>query len=291
METRRALVLSSGGAKGAFQIGAAKYLVREKGYRFSVISGSSIGVINGGLIAQDDLDYAEQTWLQITPKSVFGDTGRLNVAARMITQKPSLFGNDGVRRFVSRLDPAKMRADLIFGAVSQITGAFEQFTHRHDRFHEAVVASAALPMIFPPVHVSDEHRSMVDGAVRNIVPIASVFPYQPDEIVVVSCSSDAALRIDAAPTTALGNSQRSIEIMMHEIFHNDIGRVQQVNDLVRQTAPQGVTLRNRSGRALREYPLVIIEPNVRLGDNVSYTKENAKRALDAGYEAARRAVP
>ena len=59
------LVLAGGGAKGAYQIGAWKAL-KEMGINFSAIVGTSIGSINGALIAADDYEKAREMWLNIS---------------------------------------------------------------------------------------------------------------------------------------------------------------------------------------------------------------------------------
>ena len=46
-----ALVLSGGGAKGAFQFAAEKYAREVKGYQWDIIAGVSVGALNGSLIA------------------------------------------------------------------------------------------------------------------------------------------------------------------------------------------------------------------------------------------------
>jgi len=48
-----ALVLSGGGSKGAFQAGAIKYLL-EKGVKFNVIAGTSVGGLNGLIVSQNE---------------------------------------------------------------------------------------------------------------------------------------------------------------------------------------------------------------------------------------------
>ena len=45
-----ALVLSGGGAKGAFQLTAEKYAREVKGYRWDVIAGDSVGALNGSML-------------------------------------------------------------------------------------------------------------------------------------------------------------------------------------------------------------------------------------------------
>jgi predicted acylesterase/phospholipase RssA len=48
----RSLVLSGGGAKGAFEAGAVYHLIVHRGSDFAEIAGNSVGAINGALLAQ-----------------------------------------------------------------------------------------------------------------------------------------------------------------------------------------------------------------------------------------------
>ena len=59
-----ALALEGGGAKGAWQIGAWRAL-REAGIRVNAVAGSSVGSLNGALIAMGDLEKAEEIWRNI----------------------------------------------------------------------------------------------------------------------------------------------------------------------------------------------------------------------------------
>jgi len=61
MEQTYGLVLAGGGAKGAYQIGAWRAL-RELGIEFNAIAGTSIGAINGALIAQGSFESAMRFW-------------------------------------------------------------------------------------------------------------------------------------------------------------------------------------------------------------------------------------
>ena len=49
---RRALVLSGGGLKGAFEAGAVYYLVIHRGCDFHDFAGVSVGALNAGILAQ-----------------------------------------------------------------------------------------------------------------------------------------------------------------------------------------------------------------------------------------------
>jgi len=50
--TARALVLSGGGAKGAFEVGALWHLIKHRKCDFQDISGVSVGALNGAILAQ-----------------------------------------------------------------------------------------------------------------------------------------------------------------------------------------------------------------------------------------------
>jgi len=56
-----ALALEGGGAKGGYQIGAWRAL-REAGVNISAVAGTSVGALNGALIAMDDYQKAYDAW-------------------------------------------------------------------------------------------------------------------------------------------------------------------------------------------------------------------------------------
>lgn len=59
-----AIALEGGGARGAWQVGAWRAL-EEAGIRYNAVSGTSVGAINGALMAMRDLQQAEQIWKDI----------------------------------------------------------------------------------------------------------------------------------------------------------------------------------------------------------------------------------
>ncbi|MDD4036722.1 MAG: patatin-like phospholipase family protein [Bacilli bacterium] len=70
---KRALVLSGGGGRGSYQIGVWKAL-RDLGIKFDIITGTSVGALNGALMVQDQYDLAEQFWGNIDYCEVFSDS-------------------------------------------------------------------------------------------------------------------------------------------------------------------------------------------------------------------------
>lgn len=63
------LVLAGGGGKGAYQIGAYKAL-REMDIELEAVAGTSVGALNGALIAQGSFDKALELWSNINVDQV-----------------------------------------------------------------------------------------------------------------------------------------------------------------------------------------------------------------------------
>src|SRR3546814_2999560 len=64
-----AIVLSGGGAKGAFQVGVVHELVVNRGVRLDIVAGVSTGAIQALGVAQDDVPALLDAWLGIRGNS------------------------------------------------------------------------------------------------------------------------------------------------------------------------------------------------------------------------------
>ena len=67
----RGLVLEGGGAKGAYQFGCLLALA-ERGIAFDAIAGTSVGALNGALVAYDRLVVGQDYWRNLSPRRVVG---------------------------------------------------------------------------------------------------------------------------------------------------------------------------------------------------------------------------
>ncbi|MCI8442060.1 MAG: patatin-like phospholipase family protein [Provencibacterium sp.] len=69
MGFRRAIVLAGGGSRGAYQIGVWQAL-RELGIDYQIVTGTSVGALNGAMFVQGDYEAARQMWLRLTAQDV-----------------------------------------------------------------------------------------------------------------------------------------------------------------------------------------------------------------------------
>lgn len=278
-----ALVLSGGGAKGAFQFAAEKYFREEKGYKWDVIAGVSVGALNGVMLAMEKYQRLEELWQNITRDQVM--TGRLNFWAilKMIFGTKSIYGHEPLRRLIQEeVEPEKIVVDLRVGAVSLQTGEYKQFGPTDPGFKQAVLASTAIPIVWPPVDVSPEHTSMVDGGVRNISPLGDVLDTEPDEIVIINCSPRKPPKLDVPLKNALEIGKHSLDIALNEIFITDVREFIRINRNVQEAAEKGVTLHNEKGKPYKYYKYKLIEPEEPLDDTLDFSREALGRSMEAG---------
>lgn len=67
----RALVISGGGAKGAYAGGVAEYLIRDRGIQYDMFSGSSTGALLAPLLAAGEIDHARNIYTNVTQNDIF----------------------------------------------------------------------------------------------------------------------------------------------------------------------------------------------------------------------------
>ena len=66
------LALAGGGPLGSYQVGVLKYL-KEKNWHFDVITGTSVGAINGALVVTNEVEKLEKLWLEIDSDKIMTD--------------------------------------------------------------------------------------------------------------------------------------------------------------------------------------------------------------------------
>ena len=67
---KRALVLSGGGSKGAYEAGFLKAF-EEAGLSFDLVTGTSIGALNGALIVMNKREAIDELWNTLDLEHVF----------------------------------------------------------------------------------------------------------------------------------------------------------------------------------------------------------------------------
>jgi NTE family protein len=168
------LVLGGGGTKGIAHVGAWR-AITEAGLAVDEIVGTSIGSLIGSLIAHDmPLDEMERRARLLRKEHIIG-VNRWALMFNGIRQK-SVFRAYPFRGFLEDVLPVERFDELArplgVNAVDLETGIAEWFGAggRNDvPLAQAVYASSALPMFFPPALIDGRH--FVDGGVAEVLAL------------------------------------------------------------------------------------------------------------------------
>jgi len=192
---RTALVLCGGGSRGAVEVGLYRAMA-ELGIRIDFIVGSSIGAVNGALIAAglNPVEVAEQ-WKSLRTRDVVGSRWHL---VRLLTGAPSVFSAQRLRELLRSRLPVRsfdeLRIPLAVVATDLESGDAVVLTEGD--LVEAILASTALPGLFPPVLW--QGRKLVDGGLSNNVPIDLAVAHGAQRVVGMLCG--CAQCLPARPT-------------------------------------------------------------------------------------------
>jgi len=185
-----AFVLSGGANQGVAQIGMLRALV-ERGIRPDVIVGTSAGAMNGAAFATDPtlerIDRLEAVWLGLRRDEIF-PWGSWKRAWNVLRRGDHLVPNDGLRAVIERAAPAATFAELEIPVrvVTTDLDSGDEIVLVNGPLHSALLASSALPGIFPPVKLHG--HTLVDGAVVNLVPISHAVAGPAERIFVLDVS-------------------------------------------------------------------------------------------------------
>jgi len=179
------LVLSGGGARGFAHIGVIKVL-KQKGYKISCISGTSIGALIGGLEAYNKLEEYEK-W--ITKQSLFDVVKLLDINLKTTLYEKMIsldYLYSTMKKMFGDINIEDM--DIPFTAVATNLTTQKEIWFQKGSFYEALKASTAIPGYFEPLIKNGD--VIVDGGVLNIMPIAPTLSSGIDLTVAVDINAN-----------------------------------------------------------------------------------------------------
>ena len=196
---KRGFALEGGGAKGSYHMGVCKAYI-EAGYDFHGVVGTSIGAINGVMLASGEFDQALELWESIGIEHLFDQEfldalkidsnfpGNITVALKKLIADRGINHSRIKEVLTSYIDETKVRESGIeFGLVTYSLSErkpYEVFLEDipAGKLIDYILASANLPF-FTPFHVDDNR--FIDGGVINNCPINMLIEKGYDEIIAI----------------------------------------------------------------------------------------------------------
>jgi len=187
--TRTAFVLAGGGTRGAVQVGMLTELV-ARGIRADCVYGASVGAVNGAAYAGDPtpvgMERLQRIWRSLSGDTVF-PRSRGHGPWTFFRQRPAVHANSGLRGILEeglrfeRLEDATIPIEVV---ATSLHDGRERWLSSGPAI-EAVLASAAIPAMFPPVRLGDE--LLIDGGVVDNVPMSRAIDAGATRVFVLLC--------------------------------------------------------------------------------------------------------
>lgn len=247
------LALAGGGGKGAYQIGVWKAL-RELGFDKEIqkISGSSVGGLNGALIAQNRYELAEKIWTTVETRNmltlndwpeimssinkVVPNTTNLHSLLQHTINTKGLLKQDGLKSMIAEgLDGNTLDESALPLTVTAHNKSYNRVDYLEVNgspdAHKMLLATSALPFIFEDINIAGEIYS--DGGFYWGLPNKNIdnSPVKPlvesgcDTILLIYLSADDLLHehvkypgkriIPILPSQSLGGALSTLD------FSND----------------------------------------------------------------------
>ena len=219
-----AFVLGGGGLLGAVEVGMLRALF-EAGVRPDLVLGTSVGALNGALVASDPqpsvVGRLAGLWdSAVRTRDVYGD-GPVRVLGRAVRTGTHLHSgkplHDRLRQELGNLTFADLAVPFQCCAASIERAAEHWFTD--GRVVDAVMASAAVPGLLPPAEVGGEHY--LDGGIVNSIPVGRAVACGATRVFVLQVGRvDRPLRVPRRPWEV---ARVSFEISRRHRFHRELG--------------------------------------------------------------------
>jgi NTE family protein len=221
-----ALVFTGGGAKGAWEAGAAAALV-ERGAAVRLVAGSSAGALTAAMLVDGRLDRLESLWSTVTRDQVYALRPGVFFAG-LLPGWLTLLALNGAG---SLLDPAPLRElittsidlDRVRASPMRLLIVTADLAHRAPRVFDnasvtvdALMATSAVPGAFPPVTIGD--GVLVDGGITARAPVLEALTAGVPLSRVLVLLSYAADELGRAPTNLRRTLEEAFEMaMVHQI--------------------------------------------------------------------------
>lgn len=278
---KRGLVVSGGGAKGAYATGVIDYLYNDLGLRYNLIVGVSTGSLVMPLTALGLIDGLKEAYTSVNNKDLWdynpfkknGKISALKVLWREIQGK-SWGDMGGLRRIIrswfSEDDYNKILEsdiEMVACATNVTNGSKAYFSNKdlsYDYFVEAMMASSAYPVFTDTVRINGYKFS--DGGIREHVPLQYAIERGCDHIDVIVNRAKNFKREKSKIQSGTSQLTRLLELQNYEISENDINQ--------HLVSNQDVKIN------------IIYTPHDLTGNSINFNKEEMRVWQELGYNTA-----
>lgn len=197
---KRAICLSGGGAKGAYQIGVLKGL-KKLNIKYDIVTGTSVGALNGILYVQNDLRKGIKLWKKMNFEIIFDkknieDFNNLEVTSDIIKMySANFFKNNGMnidnlekhaKKILNYKKFAKSNIDFSISTYNLTKNKAMKISKKDltkDNILDYVLASSSCYPAIKKRKINNDYY--IDGGIFDNLPINSAIDLGANEIIAV----------------------------------------------------------------------------------------------------------
>jgi NTE family protein len=197
----------------------------ERGIEADMFVGASAGALNAGWAAAhpqtvESARALQDAWRSTTREDVF-PFSPMTALGGFIGRSNHLVSNKGLRRLVEqrlgglgRLEEARTKLGIV---VTDLLDGEERLLDFGPAV-PALLATAAIPAIYPPVRI--DGRLYVDGGVADNTPISKALAMGADRIYVLP--TGVSLQLERPPRSALEMAVHAFNLLLHARLRHEI---------------------------------------------------------------------
>ena len=288
---KKALILSGGGARGAFQVGVWKYL-QEINWTPDLICGTSIGAVTAAAIGSGmSVERLIDIWKTHNRSEIYR-LKALHFLKSMLRGKPlkSVLDTAPLRAMLTRhLNLEALRRspiEIIISAVHLATGRLHLYNQDVIEI-DHLMASSAMPILFPWQTINGE--TYWDGGVMANSPLFIALERKIEEIIVVLLSP-----VGHRPLPPPATLREGLELLFEHFLIASYQTTMPVLDgLPVHADDEGPPTRSPAPKGIGTAPqprISVIAPSQMLGFTslLNFSTRQVNRLIQAGYHNARR---
>ena len=237
---KNALVVSGGGSKGAFAVGAIEVL-RNNGIAFDIVTGTSTGALIAPLVVTDETQVLRALYSSIRTEDIIRKRNLFDILIHdsIYDSNPlwsllnSVITQD---RYKKIIDSA---IELYVTTVNLQTGQIEYWNQHksgpvgsrssnkplsHQSLLRAVFASASEPVLMPNVRIKEEGNQYTDGGVREYAPLKIAIDNGATRIYAIVLRPEKREPKDKTYDFIVKTLQRTINLFVEEVAVNDVNQ-------------------------------------------------------------------
>ncbi len=226
---KTAFVFAGGGSLGAVQAGMLRELTR-RGVSADFVVGSSVGAMNASYFASAPnpagIEKLEKIWRGLRRHDVFPVTMRSVLG--LLGRPGNLIDPSNLRSLLERHLPFRNLEDAMIPVhviATNLGGSAVCLSS--GPAVDAIMASAAIPGAFPPVHIGEDH--LMDGAVASNTPVLMAAKLGATRI--IAFPAGFACAIHAPPSGAIARVLHAITLMIANQMVRDMKELAGVIDV------------------------------------------------------------